>query len=145
LVRDVAGLPGGKLGVARYDARHYSMVAAYRAADEIQRLRQDLLVTEQLPPLTLGAAMAIDSAERGDFFAVGGTVRGIYLEGLIPRFATLPEGGLSMLALGPLPVEPKHEGLLNHVVMRLEVAPSWVSHRYFFTDVVESTNAAGAN
>ncbi len=143
LVRNVVGLPGGKIGIARYDARHYSTVAAYRATDEIQRLKQDLLITEQLPPLTLRAAIAVDSAERGDFVAVGGVVRGIHLEGLIPRFATLPEGGLSMLALGPLPVEPKQEALLNHVLVRLDVAPSWINHRFFFADVVES-NAPGA-
>jgi len=34
--------------------------------DEQQRLKQDLLVTEQFPPLTLEAAIAIDSAERAD-------------------------------------------------------------------------------
>lgn len=106
LVRDVVGLPGGTLGVARYRSRHYSMVSAYPAADEIQRLKEDLMVTEQLPPLTLPAAIAIDSAERGHYVAAGGVVRGIHIEGLISRLAVLPEGGVVMVAMGPLPTEP---------------------------------------
>lgn len=145
LVRDVVGLPGGALGVARYKSRHYSMVSAYSAADEIQRLKQDLLVTEQLPPLTLAAAAAIDSAGRGDYVAVGGLVRGVHIEGLIPRFAVLPEGGVVMVALGPLPKEPSDNLLLAHVLMRLNVVPTWVAHRYFFSEAPGTGNVTESN
>lgn len=134
-VNNVVGLAGGTFGVARYNLRHYTMVARPDVAAEILSLKKDLLIIDEMAPLSLAAAAAVRSAEQGDYAAVGGTAKGVYLEGLIPRFAALSEGALPFVALGPLPVEPKEDRLLNHVLMRFELLPDWVHHKYFFHEV----------
>lgn len=136
---NVVGLSGGTLCVARYNSRHYTMVAKPNVTNEIQSLKEDLLITDEMPPLSLAAATAIRSGEQGDYVAVGGVVKGVHLEGLIPRFAVLSEGALPFVALGPMPAEPREDALLSHVLMRFDVLPSWVHHKYFFLQV----NGAG--
>jgi len=130
--RNVVGLAGGSFCVARYNLRHYTMMAKPDVAGEIQSLKDDLLVTDDAAPLSLTAAVAIRSAQDGDYVAVGGVVKEVHLEGLIPRFAILSKGALPFVALGPLPSEPKEHTLLNHVLMRFDVLPEWVHHKYFF-------------
>ena len=139
LVRDLAGLTGGKLAVARYHSRHYATLPLPDAAAELTRLQQELMVTAQQPAMTLEAAIAVDSAQRGNYVAAGGLVKGVHLEGLIPRFAALRPEAQQLAALGPLPVEPPPFGFISHVLVRLDVAPAWVQHRYFFLSV---SNAA---
>jgi hypothetical protein len=140
----IASLPGGKLGVAVYNNRHYATLAMPQIPDAVDSLKRDLLVAEQTPPLSLAAAIAVASAEQGDLVAVGGTTQAVYVEGLIPRFATLPAAALPMSPLGPLPSEPKESGLLSHVVIRLQLTPDWFRHRYFFVPATETAATGGA-
>jgi hypothetical protein len=49
--------------------------------------------------LSLESVVAIAAAERGDFVAVGGTVTGLHVEGLIPRLATLRPEDLPLVPL----------------------------------------------
>lgn len=135
LVRDLAGLSGGKLAVARYHSRHYATLPLPDAAAEVTRLQQELMVTAQQPAMTLEAAVALDSAQRGNYVAAGGLVKGLHLEGLISRFAALRPEAQQLAALGPLPVEVPPLGFLGHVLVRLDVVPAWVQHRYFFLPV----------
>ena len=142
LVRDLAGLTGGKLAVARYHDRHYATLPLPDAAAELTRLQQELLVTAQQPAMTLEAALALDSAQRGNYVAAGGVIKGLHLEGLIPRFAALRPEAQYLVALGPLPVEVPPLGFISHVLVRLDVAPAWVQHRYFFLPVPNAAPAA---
>jgi len=133
LVKDIVGLSGGKLGVARYSARHYATLPLPDVSAELARLQQDLLVTAQQPALSLESAAAVDAAQHGVFVAAGGAVKDFYLEGLIPRFAALRSAAQQLVALGPLPVEKVHQvGFIDHVLVRFELAPAWVHHKYFF-------------
>jgi hypothetical protein len=92
--------------------------------------------------------VAIASAERGDFVAVGGTVKGLHVEGLIPRLATLRPEDLPLVPLGPLPAEaaPPHQ-LLSQVLVRFDVLPAWVRHKYFFTSIppTPAAKSGGSN
>ncbi len=142
LVRDLAGLTGGKLAVARYHDRHYATLPLPDAAAEVTRLQQELLVTAQQPAMSLEAALALDSAQRGNYAAAGGAIKGLHLEGLIPRFAALRPEAQSLVALGPLPAEVPPLGFISHVLVRLDVAPAWVQHRYFFLSVANAAPAA---
>jgi hypothetical protein len=144
LVDNAVGLPGGKYCVTPYQQRHYAMLPRLPFDREIETLKQELLISEQGPPLTLQAAVAIDSAQQGTLLTVGGVVKDVFLEGLIPRFAKLPEAAAPLVPLGPLPDEPPTDRLLNHVLVRLNVTPSWVRHRYFFVDLSPSAAATAA-
>ena len=133
LVRDIVGLGNGKIGVARYSARHYATLPLPDVSAELTKLQQDLMITAQTPALSLESATAIDSAQRGNYVAAGGAVKDFYLEGLIPRFAALRSAAQQVVALGPLPVEKVHQvGFIDHVLVRFELAPAWVHHKYFF-------------
>ncbi len=145
LIQHTVGLPEGKFCVSRYQQRHYAMLPRPDVAQEIQKLRQDLLISELGPPLTLDAAVAVTSAQQGDYVLVGGEVKSIYLEGLIPRFAKLPEAAAPIIALGTMPSEPPAERLLSHVLVRLSITPSWVNHRYFFVELSQPTVPASTN
>ncbi len=138
-VGNVVGLAGTTFSVARYNLRHYAMVAKPDIANEIQSLKSDLFATDAAAPLSLPAAAAIHSAEQGDYVAVGGAVKGIHLEGLIPRFAVLSEAASPFVALGPLPGEPDDDRLLSHVLMRFDVLPKWAQHKYFFIQLDHPT------
>lgn len=132
LVKNIAGLSGGKIGVARYATRHYTTLPLPDVSAELVKLQQDLLVTAQQPTLSLEAAAAVDAAQRGRYLAAGGVVKGFYLEGLIPRFAALRPEAQQMVALGLLPVEKPPLGFVSHVLVRFDVAPAWVQHKHFF-------------
>ncbi len=136
----VVGLPGGRLAVSRYGQRHYATLPRPEVSAAVEQLRRELFVSASVPPLTLAAHSALVSAEQGDFQAVGGTLQAVFLEGVIPRFATLPAGALPMIPLGPLPVEsPAPDRMLPQVMLRLQVLPSWAAHRYFFLELADAS------
>ena len=141
-VRDLVGLAGGKLAVARYQNRHYATLPLPDVTAELTRLEQDLLVSVQQPALTLEAAIALDAARRGQYAAAGGLIKGLHLEGLIPRFAALRPEAQQLASLGPLPAEVPPDGFISHVLVRLEVEPTWVQHRYFYVRIPPASPAA---
>jgi hypothetical protein len=135
LLNNLVGLKGGKLAVARYRARHYATLPLPDVDAEITRLNQELLVTAQQPALTLDTTAALASARRGDYARVGGAVKNFHLEGLIPRFATLRPEIQQLVPLGPLPDEAEPTAFVSHVLVRWDVEPDWVQHRYFFAEL----------
>ena len=137
-VERIAGLPGGRLAVSHYRQRHYATLPRPDVTAAVEQLRRELFVTETTPPLTLAAHSALVSGEQGDFQAVGGVIQAVFLEGVIPRFATLPAGALPMIPLGPLPAEsPAPDRMLPQVMLRLQVQPTWAAHRYFFLQLAD--------
>ena len=134
----VVGLPGGRLAVSRYRQRHYATLPRPDVTAAVEQLRRELFVSATTPPLTLAAHSALVSGEQGDFQAVGGVIQAVFLEGVIPRFATLPAGALPMIPLGPLPAEsPAPDRMLPQVMLRLQVQPTWAAHRYFFLELAD--------
>jgi len=71
-------------------------------------------------------------------------VKSFYLEGLIPRFAALRPEAQQLVALGPLPAEVSPNAFINHVLVRLDVAPAWVQHKHFFLPLAAAPAAAKA-
>lgn len=131
----VAGMANKQIGIGLLDRRSYATVPLPSLQPQITELKTDLLITEQLPALSLNAAAAVASAENGDYTAVGGQIKGVYLEGLVSRFASLPASAWPLIKLGPLPAEERPSTLLNHTLTRCTLQPTWVAHRYFFAEI----------
>ena len=143
------GLAGGKSSVTTMQSRTYGTLKSTRAAIEaqLQGLRGDLFVTDAAGPLSLNAAMAIQSADAGDFDAAGGQLTGLHLEGFVTRLITLPDVVWPLVPLGRVPVTPARDHTvspLTQAVIRVELQPTWVQHRAFFAVLPAPTSDAGA-
>lgn len=106
-----------------------AMPTAFDIKAEILSLEKDLLVTSQTPPLTLAAAQAIATAKQGKYLAVGGSASTVKIEAFGVRFAKLPD---AMDAIVPTPQIPSTNGELGNMLLRVNLNPTWVQHRYFF-------------
>lgn len=141
-IADIVALGGAsQAGIARYQDRIYARLTLPIAAmqEEVASLETQLFVTSDQPPLSLSATRAIRSARRGDLVCVGGAVSGVFLEGHITRFATLPDAAALLTSLGKLPPDYRETDQLEQVVLRLDLAPKWVRQRYFFVELSEAT------
>jgi hypothetical protein len=157
-VFEMRGVGAGKNIVSELQHRTYATMKGIRSevAPAIAALKADLFVTDEAPPLTLPAAAAIASAEVGDWDACGGSIHGLHLEGFITRLGTLPEPAWSLIPLGTVPLHQSsthgQSGFLPQAVVRFDVTPDWVQHRFFCVDAtaaatetkVETESAAGA-
>ncbi|QDS89234.1 hypothetical protein EC9_34310 [Rosistilla ulvae] len=130
---------GGRFALSAYRDRVFANVpAAIDFSPQIAALTRDLLVAESQPPLTLRAAMALDSAAEVDLVAIGGTIKGFYLESVIARFASLPTAAAVLFPLPALPSDGENQEQmigLNQMMMRFDVLPAWVQHDYFVADL----------
>lgn len=148
LVDLVGSVPSPAVANSRYRFRTIAYtypVESDRVASEIAALRKELWAEGGSAPLTLEAAVALATAERGDFAAVGGAIAEFYLEPLIVRLAALTDNVWTYVALGPLPSEPEEIDLVRHVLMRFRVEPAWVQHPCFFVELTPSTQRDGAS
>ena len=93
-------------------------------------LERDLLVDQLHPPLTLDAAIAVALSSVGDFESIGGSITEITLEGAAARFAKLPVVAGCLIPIGE--IQPAAGEPLAALVLRLDLEPKWVQHRYFF-------------
>jgi hypothetical protein len=137
LVARLVGLPtAAKMACSRYGERTYSRVALPSPPLDAQfaGLRGDLMV-DKGPPLTLEAAAAIMLTQRGDLEAVGGEIKGAYLEPLVWRFAALPPILQTLLPLGATLAERQDTPWTHQVVMRFDVGPKWVQSKYYFVEL----------
>lgn len=134
LVRDVIRISDSSpTAIARYADRTYANIpAGAPPIAAIAALKRDLLITDQLPPLTLAATQAVVSAERGDWLAVGGEISGTYLEAVVSRFGSLPSAAAILTPLGVLPAENLQNGSLAQMMMRFDITPKWMAYEYFF-------------
>lgn len=104
--------------------------------DAVADLKAALLVDEDSPPLTLEAAVALETAARGDLAAVGGTVTDVVIEGYSTRLANMSEADWGFLRLGAIP-PPQDLRLTNlqflpYVTVRAVLDPQWWRHKYFY-------------
>jgi len=138
VVNDIVALGSGTAGISRYADRIYARVPLPQDEAVLEQAREalqrDLQATMQ-PPLTLTATGAIRSLERGDLYKAGGTVKGVYLEGHIPRFATLPAAAALLTPLGTLPASHTQEDQLAQAVLRFDMVPQWIAGEYFFVEL----------
>ena len=104
-------------------------------SDQVSALKSDLMIEPAASALTLAAATSVRSAERGDLAAVGGEIAGHHLEGLITRFAALPDAASILVPLGVLPTEDLKQPLLTQMLMRFDLKPAWVQHEHFYFEL----------
>jgi hypothetical protein len=144
---DVVRVPGqSRTAIGRYRVRTYASVPIdLPLENELDALRYDLLAGDQAPPLSLAAMQSLLTAEGGDFVTVGGTIRGLHLESLITRFASLPTPAAVLLPLGVLPREDTDEvedyDLRSQMLMRFDLQPQWVQHDHFFAELATDASA----
>ena len=100
-----------------------------------EALERDLLVDQQHPPLTLSAAIAVALSEEGVFESVGGSIIEITLEGAAARFAKFPVVAGCLIPVGE--VQPAGVDPLSALVLRIDIEPKWVQHKYFFEFIRE--------
>jgi len=101
----------------------------------VEQLRTTLLVDDTNPPLSIEAAVALQSAEAGTFEEVGGTLEEMELEGFSTKLTTLTAADSGLAAgLRRIP-----ETVLNQapscLLVRLELRPQWLRHKYFYLDL----------
>jgi len=133
----------GPVAIARYRVRSYANIPApLDLAAEIDALKFDLMVSDELPALSMLAAVAIDSAQRGDLASVGGTIANQYLESLTTRFAALPTAASILTPLGSIPVEQAQSGYRNQMLMRFDLKPTWAQHDFFFVEFAAPATSA---
>jgi hypothetical protein len=125
----------GPAAIARYHVRSYANIPApLDLAAETDALKFDLMVGDNLPAISMLAAVAVDSAERGDLAAVGGTITNQYLESLTTRFAALPTAASILTPLGLIPREQSQHSNKDQVLMRFDLTPNWAQHDFFFVE-----------
>jgi hypothetical protein len=102
----------------------------------VQDLQAALLVKDGFDPLSLEAAVALETARRGDLLAVGGTVTDMVIEGLTSRLANANASDWGLIRLGKVPDDKNKGGVedvyLPQVMVRVTIEPQWWRHRYFF-------------
>jgi hypothetical protein len=109
---------------------------------ELALLRAELLLGDSAEPLTLAAAAAVATAQRGDLVAAGGRIDSMTMEALLRRFAELSPLAWPVAANGSPPVEPVGSNPLRQVMFRCGIEPDWLQHEYFFVNV-DATPPAG--
>jgi hypothetical protein len=101
---------------------------------ELQLLKAELLTNESAPPLTLAAATALATAERGDLVSVGGTIKQIAVDGVVTRFRDLKPSGwplaLSKFDDGGIRLRP-----FRQILFRYTIQPVWLQHECVFARV----------
>jgi hypothetical protein len=95
-------------------------------------IRTAMWVDETHGPLSVRAASAIQSAERGDGLTVGGLVDDLAVEAALTRAITIPENASPFIGIDVPTPFPRSLGTpLATVSMRATVSPVWIRHRYF--------------
>ncbi len=92
------------------------------------KLKTELMIDESKPPLSVRAASAIYTAERGENLTVGGIVSDVSAEGTITRIALMKENAAPFTGLDS-PVSLSEQPV-RQASLRATLAPKWVRHRY---------------
>lgn len=121
------------------DGRTFSALddrIGYTVIDQIKHdaaasLIADLYATESAP-LSLAAAMAMESARAGHYERVGGKVVAILPQAMATKFIQLQSDANCFCPPSKVPGVPPG---LDQVVLEVQVKPKWVQHKYFFVDL----------
>ncbi|MFO0906267.1 MAG: hypothetical protein U0939_24890 [Pirellulales bacterium] len=151
-VPSVRAVGTGKNAVSVLNSRTYATLRGVRTAvgPAVEALKADLFVSDAAGPLTLVAASALATAEAGDWDWCGGTLTQVHLEGYVTRLMTLPDAAWPLVPLGAVAVsaaraDAPSSPLLSKSVVRFDVAPEWVQHRYFLAETPSDEATAAAS
>lgn len=92
------------------------------------KLKTELMIEESKPPLSVRAASAIYTAERGENLTVGGIVTDVSAEGTVTRIALMKESAAPFTGLDT-PVSLSEQPV-RQASLRAALTPKWVRHRY---------------
>jgi hypothetical protein len=124
--------PESRSSAAPLTNRAYATVAALPPiAQEVERLKRDLLVDDAYLPLDMTSSIAVRSAELGDYVSVGGNVVSAQLESMIARFAKLPPAASSIIPAGEVVSLATESDPMSQMVVRVDVMPIWVQHQLY--------------
>jgi hypothetical protein len=137
VAEQLIGLPtDSKFTVSRY--RDHSLVQlaiGNHLDEELEQLRGELFLDGGARPLTLSAATAVATAERGDLIAAGGYIQKIALEGTVTRFGQLRPTAWPLAFGIAMSDAPTSSRPLRQILYRCIVAPTWLQHEYFFVTI----------
>jgi len=124
--------PDSRSSAGQLTNRTYATVASLPPiAREVERLKRDLLVDDAYRPLDTTSAIAVRSAELGDYVSVGGNVVSAQLESMIARFAKLPPAASSIIPAGEVVSLATESDPIAQMLVRVDVMPVWVQHPLF--------------
>ncbi len=136
----LTGLPTGskKIAVNPFKDRTLVQCAVADHLDaELALLKTELLVDGSSPPLSLAAATALATAERGDLVAVGGNITQVAVDAVITRFRDLSQS-LWPLALSEFQNDTATDDHpLEQILFRFTIRPVWLQHEYLFARMEE--------
>lgn len=98
--------------------------------DQPAKLKKDLMITDTKPPLSVRAASAVYTAERGDGLTIGGLVGDVTAEGALMRMVATKDTGAPFTGISR-PVSFQTDRAVDQVSLRANVIPKWYRHRYF--------------
>ena len=138
-VDKLAGLPISRpMATTRYSNRCFgTMLLPEEVEQQWRALREELLVDDSAPPLTLEAAVALERAKRGDFLAAECEIVHVALEPLTYRFVTLKSATQRIVTLETIPVEDFDNWALEQVLVRCELRPLWLWHENYLWTAAE--------
>ena len=120
--------------MSRLDRNVYCRVQGEILASEMaKRLATELMIDDLHPPLTIRAAAAAMSAERGDYDSLGGKLSSPVLEATTARFVNLPLSASPIIPFDSIVGGGQGHLALESLTIRCNLAPEWIQHRYFFT------------
>ncbi len=128
---------GDRTACSRYRNRLFARVAhSALPAGEVAQLKADLLVSDDNPPLTLEAAIAILSAQDGFLQSAGGKITDVELQSLIVHHLKLTNDR-AHIALGPLSGDAAIDDRLpiDQVMYVFDIRPTWLQHKYVFVEL----------
>ena len=119
--------------VSRWDNYIYANLPKDLIKSEFANpIRVALWVDDTHSPLSVRAASAIISAQRGDGLTVGGMIDDLAIEAALTRAIMMPENACPFLGIDVPTPFPRSLGTpLATVSMRATMTPVWIRHRYF--------------
>ena len=117
--------------LSRMDNFIYAKLASdFYKPDYASKLRSELMIDDSKPPLSVRAASAVYTAERGDNLTVGGIITEVFAEGSLMRMISMKENAAPFSGID-VPVSLSIDQPTNQVSLRAAVSPKWFRHRYF--------------
>ena len=86
------------------------------------------MIDDSKPPLSVRAASALHTAERGENLTVGGIVGEVFAEGTITRIVLMKESAAPFTGMDS-PVSLSEQPV-RQASLRASVSPKWYRHRY---------------
>ncbi len=117
--------------ISRMDNSIYARLSSdFYKPEYASKLKSELMIYDSKPPLSVRAASAVYTAERGDNLTVGGTITEVFAEGSLTRMISMKENAAPFSGID-VPVSFAIDQPTSQVSLRASVSAKWFRHRYF--------------